>query len=104
MAEGLIRVEVVYASPERQRLLAVTVAPGTTASQAVALCAITDLFPEAQLLQCPMGIFGQRLDHPHAYVLQEGDRVEIYRPLVADPMEVRRIRAARNTKPSKKRG
>jgi putative ubiquitin-RnfH superfamily antitoxin RatB of RatAB toxin-antitoxin module len=104
MAEALIAIEVAYADPEHQVLLAVQVAPGTTVHQAVVLSRIAERFDQVALLDCPMGIFGRRIDDPAGHVLEDGDRIELYRPLVADPMEVRRMRAAKTARPSKKRG
>ncbi|MBT8768707.1 RnfH family protein [Metapseudomonas boanensis] len=95
MAESLIKVEVVYALPDRQQLLCVQVAPGTTARAAVLHSRMGAYFPELDLATCSLGIFGKSLPRPEERVLEEGDRVEIYRPLVADPKEVRKQRAAR---------
>ncbi len=100
----MINVEVVYADVSRQLMLAVKVAPGTTMHQAVMLSGMAEQFTSVALLECPMGIFGRRIDKPAEHVLEDGDRIEIYRPLIADPMEVRRLRAAKTAKPSKKRG
>lgn len=91
-SEGLIVVEVAYASPKRQALLPLQVAKGTSAQRAIALSGILELFPEIDLEQQRIGIFG-RLCTPDR-VLEPGDRVEIYRPLLADPKEVRRRLAA----------
>ena len=93
-----IHVEVAYALPTRQRLVALQVPLGTTAREAVKLSAIADDFPEIRVDEDPLGIFGQALGvrgMPAAdeYQLQEGDRVEIYRPLIADPKEARKKRA-----------
>ena len=52
-------------------------------------------FPELDLASCPLGIFGKALANPEERVLEEGDRVEVYRPLLADPKEMRKARAAR---------
>lgn len=104
MAEALIDVEVVYAAVDRQQLLAFQVPSGTTMRQAVELSRIAESFPEEGLLEYPMGIFGRRIAAPENHILEAGDRVEIYRALIADPMEVRRMRAAKTAKPSKKRG
>ncbi len=84
-----IQVEVVYALPNVQNLLTVNVPEGTTAQQAVELSGLPDQYPEIANLK--LGIFG-RLVKPDT-VLREKDRVEIYRPLIADPKEVRRKRA-----------
>jgi putative ubiquitin-RnfH superfamily antitoxin RatB of RatAB toxin-antitoxin module len=101
---ALISVEVAYADVDRQLLLTVQVAPGTTVHQAVTLSGMAQAFAAVALLECPMGIFGRRIDDPAGHVLEDGDRIEIYRPLIADPMEVRRMRAAKTARPSKKRG
>ena len=87
----MIDVEVVYALPHKQRLIALQVAPGTTVEQAIRQSGILDVFPEIDLSQQDVGVWYRpcKLDR----VLQQGDRVEIYRPLIADPKEVRRRRA-----------
>jgi putative ubiquitin-RnfH superfamily antitoxin RatB of RatAB toxin-antitoxin module len=97
----LIRVEVAYALPERQSLLALDVPEGTTAMEAIARSEICERHPEIDLATAKVGIFGKltKLDTP----LRDHDRVEIYRPLIADPKEVRRARAAEG-KPMKKGG
>ncbi|TNE80267.1 MAG: RnfH family protein [Gammaproteobacteria bacterium] len=94
----LITVEVAYALPQRQQLTTLQVAPGTTAYEAVQQSGILQQFPEIDLESAKMGIFGQALGSkglkpPKDHVLQAGDRVEIYRPLIADPKEVRKRRA-----------
>lgn len=94
MAES-IRVEVVCALAERQRLLGLDVVSGTTARAAVMASGLAAEFPELDLASCPLGIFGKALANPEERVLEEGDRVEVYRPLLADPKEVRKARAAR---------
>ncbi|AOX99378.1 RnfH family protein [Jeongeupia sp. USM3] len=87
-----ISVEVVYATPAKQKLVALRVAAGTTAEQAIAQSGLLDELTEIDLAQNKVGIFGKaiKLDA----VLREHDRVEIYRPLIADPKEVRRKRVA----------
>lgn len=91
--ERKIRVEVVYALPDRQRLLTLEVPAGCTAREAVERSGLRREFPEIDPGHSPLGIFGRRCqpDQP----LRDGDRVEIYRPLKADPKEVRRELAAR---------
>lgn len=84
-----IQVEVVYALPGMQNLLAVKVPAGATAQQAIELSGLAEQYPEISGLK--IGIFG-RLVKPDT-VLRDKDRVEIYRPLIADPKEVRRKRA-----------
>lgn len=91
MAES-IHVEVSYALPDVQVILTVSVPPGTSVEEAIKLSGIIEKFPAIDLQVNKVGVFGKltRLDH----VLRPGDRVEIYRPLIADPKEVRRQRAA----------
>jgi len=100
--QALLHVEVVYALPGLQRLVALVLAPGSTVRAAVMRSGIPDEFPQLDLERTPVGIFG-RVTGLDA-VLCEGDRVEIYRPLPADPKAVRRRRAARGGGPDRKRG
>jgi putative ubiquitin-RnfH superfamily antitoxin RatB of RatAB toxin-antitoxin module len=88
-----IRVEVAYALPEKQAILPLDVAPGTTVVEAARQSGITGLFEGIDLDNAKFGIFGGVV--APTQVLEEGDRVEIYRPLLADPKEVRKARAAR---------
>ncbi len=87
-----INVEVAYALPDKQKLIDFQVAKGTNALEAVKLSGITQFFPEIASSELLLGIFSQHVEPDQ--VLQEGDRVEIYRPLLADPKEVRKRRAA----------
>lgn len=88
----LIHVEVAYALPDQQVILDLDVPAGTTVEQAVKESGIVDSFPEIDIEKNKMGVFGKltRKDSE----LKQGDRVEIYRPLIADPKEVRRQREA----------
>jgi putative ubiquitin-RnfH superfamily antitoxin RatB of RatAB toxin-antitoxin module len=85
-------VEVVYARPDRQRVVALPLQEGMTALQAVAAAGLVGEFPEIGSQPLEIGIFGKRVDP--ARLLCDGDRVEIYRPLPDDPKERRRRRAA----------
>ena len=85
----------VYAAVDRQRLLTVAVPQGTTVRAAVLASGIGREFPEVDLANCPVGIFGKQVAEPETRVLEAGDRIEIYRPLLADPKEIRRQRAAK---------
>lgn len=87
-----ISVEIAYALPKQQVIIPVSVAEGTTAEAAIVASGILSKFPEIDLTTNKVGIFGKlsKLDA----VLRDLDRVEIYRPLIADPKEVRRQRAA----------
>ena len=89
----LIEVEVVYALPHRQLLKSLKVKPGCTALNAAISAGMEEEFDGLQLTSARMGIFSELLPKPAEYILQPGDRVEIYRPLVIDPKEARRIRA-----------
>lgn len=84
-------VEVAYAKPEEQVILTVSVPEGTTALQAVEKSGVLTRFPEIDPAKMKLGIFG-KLSKADT-VVREHDRVEIYRPLIADPKEVRRKRA-----------
>lgn len=92
MAEQGIQVEVAYARLDAQALLSVTGGPGMTVREAIDLSGILERFPEIDLAINKVGIFGKltKLDQP----LVSGDRVEIYRPLIADPTAQRQKRAA----------
>ncbi|MFJ2328418.1 RnfH family protein [Pseudomonas sp. NPDC087690] len=95
MVESVIDIEVVYAAVDRQVLRAVSVKEGATVRAAVFASGIDSEFPELNLAECPLGIFGKVVADPDSRVIQAGDRIEIYRPLLADPKEVRRLRAAK---------
>ncbi len=88
-----ITVEVAYALPRRQLILELRVDEGTTAEQAIRDSGILQQFPEIDLDSNKVGIFGKPCKL--ADTLRNGDRVEIYRPLIADPKEIRKQRAAR---------
>jgi len=87
-----IIVEVAYATPKEQLILPVKVSDGTTAENAIKSSGMLSKYPEIDLAVNKIGIFGKlsKLDAP----LRHLDRVEIYRPLIADPKEVRKQRAA----------
>ncbi len=91
MNDEKINVELVYALPQEQALLKFKVPKGTRVADAVQLSGILAKFPEIDLGKNKLGIFG-KLAKPDAE-LRELDRIEIYRPLIADPKEVRRKRA-----------
>lgn len=87
-----ILVEVAYAHNDRQKLVTVKLAPGSTAEEAIRRSGILNDFPEIDLALHKIGIFSKACKLDTA--LRDKDRVEIYRPLIADPKEVRRQRAA----------
>jgi putative ubiquitin-RnfH superfamily antitoxin RatB of RatAB toxin-antitoxin module len=86
-----ISVEVAFALPATQRLIALEVPVGTTAREAVEKSGIVNEFPQIDIAAAALGVFSRRVGAD--YTLQAGDRVEIYRPLIADPKETRRQRA-----------
>ncbi len=94
-----INVEVAYALPEKQIIRAVNVDAGTTIGAAIVQSGIMMDFPDLELEDAKVGIFGKAA--AMTTVLSDGDRVEIYRPLIADPKEVRRQRAEAGKKMKK---
>ena len=92
MTSEIITVEVVYALAEQQSLLSLEVDGGCSAIEAVKLSGITELYPEINLDELKLGLFSKACSNEQ--LLKAGDRVEIYRPLVADPKEIRKRRAA----------
>ena len=90
---ALISVEVAYALPAKQKIISLQLESGATAYDAAEQSGIVKLFPEIELNVVAMGIFGKSVK-PKEHVMSEGERVEIYRPLLSDPKEVRKKRAA----------
>ncbi len=84
-------IEVAYATPRKQRIVALDVPDTCTARQAACLSALDQEFEDLDLLLVPLGIFGLKTNDEQQ--LKAGDRVELYRPLQIDPMEARRARA-----------
>lgn len=90
----MIKVEVAYALPHKQHIVAVDVPRGTTAIEAVKASNISHYFDDFEVNEAlALGIFSKAIPQKHA--LSPGDRVEIYRPLKVDPKEVRKARAAK---------
>lgn len=87
-----IRVEVVYARSERQELVTVNLREGATLKDALDASGLLQKYPEIDLAKNKFGIYA-KLSKPDA-LLRDRDRVEIYRPLIADPKEMRKQRAA----------
>jgi hypothetical protein len=88
-----MRVEVVYARPDRQFVVALRLAPGATVRDAIAASGLLERHREIDPAGVQAGLFGTRVRLER--VLAEGDRVEILRPLAVDPKEARRRRARR---------
>ena len=91
----MVSVEVAFALPERQTLLQVSIPAGASVADALAASGIHDLHPETRAPDIPIGIFGRVVAREH--LPADGDRIEIYRPLIADP------KASRNARVAKKR-
>lgn len=91
MAET-IHVEVVYARPDRQEVAGLTLPAGSTAGQAIEASGLLARYPEIDLTKNKLGIYAKLAKADTT--LRDRDRVEIYRPLIADPKEVRKQRAA----------
>jgi len=89
--EATIRVEVAYARPDSQSLLVIRVRPDSTIATAITTSGILERHPEIVLTDDNVGIFGRpgSLGHP----IKEGDRIEIYRSLLINPLAARRARA-----------
>ncbi|WP_372760284.1 RnfH family protein [Pseudoalteromonas sp.] len=87
----MIRVEVVFALPDKATSLTIEVVKGTTAEQAVIQSGIIDKCPEIDATALTLGIWNRTVKLTQE--LKEGDRIEIYRPLIADPKDARRKRA-----------
>lgn len=98
MAEPWVEIEVVYAAVDRQALMSLAVAPGSSLRAAVLASGMAAQFAQLNLQSCPLGIFGKVVADPDVRCVQAGDRIEIYRPLLAGPMEIRRLRAAKAAK------
>lgn len=99
MDNKMIVVEVVYGLVDKQKIIAMEVEEGITAEQAVIQSDIVSVFPEIDLNNLTLGVFGKKCKADA--VLFDRDRVEIYRPLIADPKEVRKKRAAEGKKMNK---
>lgn len=91
MAERKVVVEVVYADADRQILLRVELPWGSTVEQAIDASGIAGMLPDGAVDLHRLGVFASKVVPDQ--VVQEGDRIEIYRPLLLDPMEARRQRA-----------
>jgi putative ubiquitin-RnfH superfamily antitoxin RatB of RatAB toxin-antitoxin module len=88
---GKINIEAVYALPDEQTLFRQSVPEGATVAEAIRLCGILEKYPGIDPTANKLGIFGKLAKADT--VLRDRDRIEIYRPLIADPKEVRRKRA-----------
>ena len=92
---NMIEIEVAYALPEKQKILKVMVEEGSTIRQAAQQSTIVDEFPDLNLDEAKYGIFGKASRAPDTDTVRDGDRIEIYRPLLIDPKQARANRAAK---------
>ena len=97
--DKLLNIEVAYATPDKQKIVSLQVEPGSDPRQVIATSGIAEFFPGVDFDSCDIGVFGKKI--PPGYDLLEGDRIEIYRPLIADPKEVRKQRAAQGLRMKK---
>mgnify|MGYP000238777433 CR=1 FL=1 len=87
----MLNIEVIYATEDEQIIFSTSLANGSTVEQAIRATDVLNKYPEIDMKTIQVGVFSQKkkLDD----VLVDGDRVEIYRPLIADPKKVRRAKA-----------
>lgn len=90
-----LTVEIAYATPEKQEILVREVDEGTSVFDAAKGSGIDEVFPEIDFDAIDMGIFGKVVRAPKNEAIREGDRVELYRPLIIDPKQARLNRAAK---------
>jgi uncharacterized protein len=91
MNDTPLRIEIAYAEPQRAIVKAFRLAPGACVADALQLAALDPDFSALDLANSALGIFGRPIRADQ--LLQDGDRIEIYRPLTADPKAARRARA-----------
>jgi putative ubiquitin-RnfH superfamily antitoxin RatB of RatAB toxin-antitoxin module len=93
----MIKVEVAYATPEKQLIVEVEVNEGCTLKEAALLSGLDREFAGLDIANSPMGLFGRKVAKPDLEQVKAGDRVEIYRPLIIDPKQARLNRAAKKS-------
>ena len=89
--QEIFNVDVVYALPQQQKIISVKVTSGTTAIEVLKQSNMLMYFPEIDLESVKLGVFSNLVKHDR--VMEKGERLEVYRPLIADPKDVRRRRA-----------
>lgn len=89
----MLKIEVAFATPQLQKTVAIEVDENTKIIDAIAQSEIQQFFPEYELLNLAVGVFGKRIYDPQSYQIKAGDRIEIYRPLVQTPNQKRLERA-----------
>tara|TARA_R110002072_G_C7976868_1_gene535606 strand:- start:17998 stop:18282 length:285 start_codon:yes stop_codon:yes gene_type:complete len=92
---GNIKVEVAYATPALQKIVVVQVPVGVSIFDVACESGIEQFFPEIDFEKIDMGVFGKVVKKPKEQKIREGERVELYRPLIIDPKQARLNRAAK---------
>ena len=92
----LIKIEVAFATATLQKIIPLEIEATTPLANVVQLSGIEQFFPEYELNQLPLGVFGKLMLKPESYQLKSGDRIEIYRPLNKTPNQ-KRLERAQNT-------
>ena len=92
----MIEIEVVYGLPDKQVLLSLPVPAGSTIAECIKLSGINRHFPQIIVSEAKVGIFSR--PESLTTIVKAGERIEIYRPLIADPKEMRKLRAAKMVK------
>ena len=93
-----MKIEVAYATPEKQLIVEVEVTEASTIREAVLSSKLDLKFEALDLNIVPVGIFGKKVLKPEDQLVKEGDRYELYRPLLIDPKQARANRAAKAKK------
>ncbi len=96
-SNSLVDIEVVYGLADRQKLLSIKVAEGTSVREAALQSGMDQHFDDLDLHTAKLGIFGKQVAKPESQTVKAGDRIEIYRPLIADPKKVRAQKAAKQS-------
>lgn len=91
--ENKLRIEVAYARPDLQKIVELEVDEGTSVFDAASRSGLEQIFPEISYEEIDMGVFGKVVKKPREEILRDGDRIELYRPLIIDPKQARLNRA-----------
>jgi len=93
MVKDNLHIEIAFATATLQQVIAIVVSPETTIDQAIIQSGIIEIFPQYDLIKLPCGVHAKRIFDKQAYQIQDGDRIEIYRPLLITPNQQRQLRA-----------
>ncbi len=94
----MIKIEVAYATPEKQLIVELDIEEGLTLRQAALLSGLDHEFTGLEIESAALGLFGRKVPKPDEELVKAGDRIEIYRPLIIDPKQARLNRAAKAVK------